>query len=135
MLMSQCLLQPCGYRAGWNGSLSLSTRRKRERVHASVRHIEVAVSAGNAFAALRTHIVDLAGAHHARIKLSVATDAVVHDDLRAGVLCDDRPMLAVGDKIGNVLHAVKAFEEIFRRQRGVRNMAVVARCIASMGGM
>jgi hypothetical protein len=45
------------------------------------------------------------------LSCGMTADAVVHDDLGAGVFCHDGLMLGVGDKVADVLHAVHALEE------------------------
>ena len=95
----------------------------------------MAVPAGLALAALSFHIVYASGLDKLLVELLVAADAVVHNDLVGHALCLDGLMLAVGDEISNMLHAVNTFEGIVCGDIVVGHMTVVTGHITTMGRM
>ena len=128
-------MQPIGDRAGRQRSHTLGSGGGHQRVHAAVRHVAVTMPALDTLTALGHHVVDTARLDKLLVELRVATDAVVHDDLGAGILGHDGLTLAVGHEISGVLEAVHRLEAVFGCQAGVWYMAVVACRVTAMRGM
>ena len=95
-------------------------------------HIAVAVPASHAFSSFGHHIVYAASFYKFGVELSVAAYTVVHNNLGRSILGPYGLMLAVGYKIGYVLHAIDALKAIVGCHVVVGHMAVVARGIAGV---
>ena len=124
-MMADGLLQPFGNRRFWERNLGI--RGCRERILPSVGNIPVAIPAGLPFAGLRHHVIYLPGLHQRCRELRMAADAVVHDDLRAGILGGGNLRLAEGDECRCMLHSVHPLESIFPDDILMGDMAVIAR--------
>ncbi len=95
----------------------------------------MAIPADLAFSDSSHHVVHLARVDECGIKVSVATDAVVHDDLVGSFAWTWCLTFAVSDKLGYVVQTVSSLEEVLASDVLVRYMAVVAGSIASMARM
>ena len=78
------------------------------------------------------HEIDASRLDKLLVELRMATDAIVHDDLRAGIFSHDGLPFGMGDEISHMLHAVHTFESILLEDVLVRYVAVIASCITAM---
>ena len=92
----------------------------------------MAIPASFSFTCLCHHIIDPSGLNQFGVQLLVATDAIVHDDLRTGILRHDNLWLAKGDEGGHVFHSVHAFKYPVFREILMRHVTIVAGRIAAV---
>lgn len=97
-----------------------------------MRDVAVAVPAGFSLSYLGHHVICSAVFDEFGGELLVAAHAVVHDYLRAGVVCSYHLRLVVSDEGGEMPDAVGAFEGPFFDGVLVRHVAVVTGGIAAM---
>lgn len=98
-------------------------------------YIAVAVPTGHSLSSLGFHEVNTSGLDELSIKLSVASDTVVHDDLGTRILGLNGLVLTACHKVGYMLHAVEPFKKVMGGNVAVGHVAVVACGITAMRGM
>ena len=81
------------------------------------------------------HEIDASRLDKLLVELRMATDAIVHDDLRAGIFSHDGLPFGMGDEISHMLHAVHTLKSVFLEDILMGNMTVVAGGITPMRGM
>ena len=124
-MMADGFLQPLRYRRIREGDLGID--RGRETVLSTVRNVPMTVPACFSLAVLRHLEVHFAQLYHFRREFRMAADAIVHDDLRAGILGGGNLRLAEGDECRRMLHSVHPLESIFPDDILMGDMAVIAR--------
>lgn len=98
-------------------------------------YIAVAVPTGHSLSSLGFHEVNTSGLDELSIKLSVASDTVVHDDLGTRILGLNGLVLTSCHKVAYVLHAVEPFKKVMGGNVAVGHVAIVACGITAMRGM
>ena len=123
-MVADSFLEPLRHRRFREGDLGIDCGR--ETVFPAVRDVPVTVPAGFSLTVLCHLEIHLAQLDHFRGEFRVAADAVVHNDLGAGILGGWHLRFAEGEEGGCVLHAVEPLEGILARYVLVGDVAVVA---------
>lgn len=103
-----------------------------DRILSSVWYISMTIPAGFACTNLSHHIVDPTRGHKLCIELSVAANTIIHNDLRTGRVSLDHLWLGIGEEDVDMAHTISGFHGPLSHKVFVRDMTVIASCIASV---